>query len=149
MEYLYDDTASIGRRMREIRRAAHMTQEKLADTMEVSVNYLGEVERGRKPLSRSLADQFCSYFHVTYDYLFHGLPPAYWYCIREGSSYESVQSSLITQLKSCSPDEIVIISQLVGSYLDISRQLQKQESHQDYPNRQQYAAPEKRPPELS
>lgn len=131
MEYHSDDNVSVGRRMRQIRRAAHMTQEGLAESLGVTVNYLGEVERGRKRLSRNLADRFCQRFHVTYDYLYHGVLPVSQQGIQENAVYESVHSSLVEQLHNCSPQEIVIISQLVESYLDTSRHLQSQDAPQD------------------
>lgn len=149
MEYLSDDNAAVGRRIRQIRRSAHMTQEKLADVLGVTVNYLGEVERGRKPLSRSLEDQFCLFFHVTYDYLYHGIPPISRHMIRERAAYDSIQTSLLEQLKSCSPEEILIISHLIGNYLDLSRHLQNQEIPQNHAGGNQYTAPEDRPPQFS
>jgi len=142
MEYLSESNVSVGLRMRQIRRAAHMTQEKLADTLGVSVNYLGEVERGRKPLSRSLADQFCQYFHVTYDYLYHGIPDYAFNQIRERARYRSAKHSLQDQIQNCSPEEIVIITQLVGTYLHVSRQLSKQNPQQNHNGRQENTDPE-------
>lgn len=142
MNYLSTNDVAIGRRMRQIRQAASMTQEKLADILGISVNYLGEVERGRKPLSRGLADQFCLYFHVTYDYLYYGTMPISRYAVCEKSNYESVRASLIEQLKYCSHDEIVMISQLVGSYLSTSRHLQKQELPQNHQNREEHSDPQ-------
>lgn len=149
MEYSSEADPAIGRRMREIRRSAGLTQEKVADLMDVTVNYLGEVERGRKPLSRSLASHFCSFFRVTYDYLYHGIPPATWYEIHENANYQSVHSSLMTQLNSCSPQELLVISHLVTGYLGASRSLQGQEIPQDDSSRQEYAKPQDRPPQLS
>lgn len=149
MEYLFETNAAIGHRMRQVRNQARMTQEQLADHMGISVNYLGEIERGRKPLSRTLADQFCSFFHVTYDYLYHGIPPASRYEIREHASYQSVHTSLVDQLSGCSHKEILIISNLVDSYLEISRRLQNQEIPHDDAGRQDYAEPKNRPPQPS
>ena len=135
MEYSSKANAAIGSRIREVRRSANMTQEKLADLMGVSVNYLGEVERGRKPLSRSLANHFCSFFRVTYDYLYHGILPASWYEVHENAS------SLIEQLNGCSPQEILVISQLVKGYLGASRCLQGQEVPHDDADGQENSAP--------
>lgn len=149
MEYLSDDNAAIYRRMRAVRHTAHLTQEKLADDLDVSVNYLGEVERGRKPLSLSLADQFCTYFNVTYDYLFHGTLPIYRPVIRESSVYQSTQTSLYKQLNDCSLQEIVVISQLVDSYLSSSRQFQSQEFPQDKGSSKDHADPEEDSPKFS
>ena len=126
-----DNHTTVGNRIRRMRRSAQMTQEKLADVLGVSVNYIGEVERGNKPLSRSLADQLCSYFHVTYDYLYHGISPPPQYFIHENVSYKSLHTFLVEKLEQCSPEEILIISQLVNCYLDISRKLKNQNAAQN------------------
>lgn len=140
MNYPTDSTANICVRMRQIREQAHMTQEKLADELGVSVNYLGEVERGRKTLSHSLANRFCSYFHISYDYLYRGIPSADWnilslqkeslaasasWCgVHEHTNYMASRDIFIAQLKKCSDEEIQIISRLAYTYLFTSRQLQ-------------------------
>ena len=143
MEYLSENNIAVGLRMRHIRRAHRMTQEKLADTLGVSVNYLGEVERGRKPLSRSLADQFCQYFHVTYDYLFHGISvgPGPGNQIRERSVYKPANHALLEQVQDCSPEELFVISHMIGAYLDISRHLQDTSARKDHPRRQNRVDP--------
>jgi transcriptional regulator with XRE-family HTH domain len=123
MEYLTENNIAVGLRMRQIRRSHQMTQEKLADTLGVSVNYLGEVERGRKPLSRSLADQFCQYFCVSYDYLYYGTNPPSPSQLRERAVYQATDHPILNQVRDCSPEEIYVISHLIDSYLDITRQL--------------------------
>lgn len=123
MEYLSETNIAVGLRMRQIRRAYRMTQEKLADTLGVSVNYLGEVERGRKPLSRSLADQFCQYFHVSYDYLYHGSTVPSANQVRETAAYKNADHLILDQVRDCSPEEIYVITHLIRSYLDITRPL--------------------------
>ena len=132
MEYLSETNMAVGHRMRQIRRSHRMTQEKLADTLGVSVNYLGEVERGRKPLSRSLADQFCQYFHVSYDYLYHGSLGPLPNQIRETAVYQNTDHIILDQMRDCSPEELYVISHMIRSYLDVSRQItcdQLQHSH--------------------
>lgn len=140
------DYQAVGRRIRRMRRSAQMTQEQLADALGVSVNYLGEVERGNKPLSRSLADQLCSYFHVTYDYLYHGIPLNTQYFIRENISYKSLQTFLSEELEQCTPEEMLIISRLVDCYLDVSRQLKKQGPAQNDQDADQSSRNKKRTP---
>lgn len=140
MNYPTDSAENICFRMRQIREQAHMTQERLAEELGVSVNYLGEVERGRKTLSRSLATRFCSYFHISYDYLYRGIPSADWnilpfqgksmissaaWCgVHEHTNYMASRDILISQLKKCSAEEIQIISRLTYTYLYTIRQQQ-------------------------
>lgn len=141
MEYLVETNIAVGLRMRQIRRAYRMTQEKLADTLGVSVNYLGEVERGRKPLSRSLADQFCQYFHVSYDYLYHGSTAPVKNQVREKAVYKAVDQLILDQLRDCSPEEVYVISHLISSYLNITRQLISSEPPKDPSHRQRRSDP--------
>ncbi len=142
MEYLSETNIAVGLRMRQIRRAYRMTQEKLADTLGVSVNYLGEVERGRKPLSRSLADQFCQYFHVSYDYLYHGSTVPSQNQVRETAVYKNSDHLILDQVRDCSPKEIYVISHLIRSYLDSSRQLDCDYPQDDHQRGQRHSHPE-------
>ena len=141
MEYLSESNIAVGLRMRQIRRANRMTQEKLADTLGVSVNYLGEVERGRKPLSRSLADQFCQYFHVSYDYLYYGSDVASQNQIRETAVYKNADHLILDQVRDCSPEEVYVISHLIRSYLDITRPLSCDDPQDDHQRRQRRSDP--------
>jgi len=149
MEYLSETNIAVGLRMRQIRRAYRMTQEKLADTLGVSVNYLGEVERGRKPLSRSLADQFCQYFHVSYDYLYHGSTAPSQSQVRETAVYKSTDHLILDLVRDCSPEEIYVISHLIRCYLDLTRQLPCDPAQEDHQHRQRYSDPEYRSTYLS
>jgi transcriptional regulator with XRE-family HTH domain len=45
----------IGARLRESRIKLHLTQTKMAETLEMSLNYYGQIERGKKGLSLSKA----------------------------------------------------------------------------------------------
>ncbi len=122
-----EKNSEIGQRMRQIRRAARMTQQQLAEALELSVNYLGEVERGHKPLSHKLADQFCNYFNITYDYIYHGVSPASQNAVREKSRYDSVKRAINEKVSKCSPEETLIIYQMITSYLDTSAQLRQRD----------------------
>ncbi|MCI8401897.1 MAG: helix-turn-helix transcriptional regulator [Lachnospiraceae bacterium] len=149
MNYTSASRCSTGARIRKVRQAAHMTQEKLADALGISVNYLGEVERGRKPLSLSLADQLCSLFNVTYDYLFHGIQPAASQNVRETCSYESLLTSLMNKISGCSLDELIVISQFVDQYLDAAHRLPKQEVTKNREHSQSNSDPQKGTPKLT
>lgn len=62
----------IGKRMAEIRRAHKMTQEKLADMLEVSPKHISHSERGVSSLSLRNLIAFCSIFECSLDYLILG-----------------------------------------------------------------------------
>ncbi len=165
MDYISKKDSTIGHRMKKIRSNAHLTQEQLADILGVSVNYLGEVERGRKPLSHSLAASFCNFFQITYDYLYDGSGSRFPNMIRERSLYHEAShslpgqpqirlqqllySQLQSQLQDCTVDELIILSHLVNAFLDSSRSLRKEQIQQDHYYRQDHAEPEHKPADLS
>ena len=62
-----DSNQIIGTRIREKREQWHMSQQEVADAIDVTLNYLGEIERGRRPLTLPVAEQLCLLFGVTYD----------------------------------------------------------------------------------
>ena len=62
----------IGHRIRAARKLKGISQEALASELDVSVNYIGEIERGKRPVSLNMAEKFCHYFDLTLDYLYRG-----------------------------------------------------------------------------
>lgn len=67
-----DSNISVGWRIRQIRSAYGLTQESLSEELGISLNYLGEIERGRRPLSHKVAKRLCTYFNLSLDYLYTG-----------------------------------------------------------------------------
>lgn len=65
----------IGQRIRLERKRLGLSQETLASDLNVSVNYIGAIERGKRVVSLKLAQKLCTYFHLTLDYLYHGFSP--------------------------------------------------------------------------
>jgi transcriptional regulator with XRE-family HTH domain len=72
-----DSDSTIGNRIRSCRLNWRLTQDELAAAIDVTPNYIGEIERGRRPLTLPVAEQLCLYFGITYDYLYLGIerPP--------------------------------------------------------------------------
>ena len=101
---LPEDTA--GRRMKKLRLKAGLTQEKLSEYLGFSPNYYGQVERGRRELSKSLANALCCYFGVTYSYLYQGIRPDQ---LREEEEYDTCKNRLIRYLETCSEEECSLI----------------------------------------
>lgn len=100
-----DSNIAVGRRIRGIRSAYGLTQESLSEDLGISPNYLGEIERGRRPLSHKVAKRLCTYFHLTLDYLYNGKP-----LIEETAAASDLgpgtdTADLTTLLSTCSPQE--------------------------------------------
>ncbi|USB32375.1 helix-turn-helix transcriptional regulator [Paenibacillus sp. YPG26] len=62
---------SLGKRLRQERRKMHWTQEKLAERVDVSDAYIGQIERGERSLSLDTLIRLANELGVTVDYLLH------------------------------------------------------------------------------
>ena len=62
----------IGKRIAEIRRSNHVTQEVLANELGVSPKHISHVECGTSSLSLKNLSMFCNLFHCSLDYIIFG-----------------------------------------------------------------------------
>ena len=69
---MYFDQKEFGMRLKEIRRDKGITQEKLAQEMNVSWNHISKLERGTRSCSLDLLITISKYFGVSTDYLLTG-----------------------------------------------------------------------------
>ncbi|MEF2968392.1 helix-turn-helix transcriptional regulator [Paenibacillus sp. M1] len=65
------DYDALGRRLRQERHKMNLTQEKLAEKIEVSDAYIGQIERGERSLSLDTLVKLANQLGVTVDYLLH------------------------------------------------------------------------------
>lgn len=70
---MFDYRYEVGKNIAELRRAHHITQEELAETLDISVKHCSEVERGVAFLSFDKLLFVSDYFDCTLDYLVYGL----------------------------------------------------------------------------
>ena len=63
-------TIKIGKSLQEIRKSNGYTQEKLAESIEVSVRYISDIEQDRAKPSYEILIRICNLFHVTLDQIF-------------------------------------------------------------------------------
>lgn len=126
-----DSNISVGRRIRGIRSAYGLTQESLSEDLGISPNYLGEIERGRRPLSHKVAKRLCAYFHLSLDYLYNGKPLIEETAAASVQAQEAYSADLTTLLSTCSPQEynlcLILIRDLLkglrsASFAGISRE---------------------------
>lgn len=50
----------------------HYTQAQFAELIDISVNFLSEIENGKKGMSQDTICRICSHFHISADYLLFG-----------------------------------------------------------------------------
>ncbi len=84
----YEDT---GRRILLLRKKHGFTRERLAEMSDISVQFLADIEKGRKNMTVTTLRKICSSLHVTADYIING------------SDTISVEDELINLCKSLSP----------------------------------------------
>ena len=116
----------VGMRIRRERNLWNMTQEDLSQELGISTNYLGQIERGTRDISRKMEDRLCEMFHLTHDEFRNQKPSDPW--TRAGDSTEAVfrnmsEEDMLRLLRSCSPDELQFCGHLIRSTLAFLRTL--------------------------
>ena len=66
------DYSIIGERLKQARHAKKMTQEQLAEKLDVSVAFLSRVERGHSHLNLNRLSQVCKFLDVSEGYILSG-----------------------------------------------------------------------------
>ena len=66
---MYFDANDFATRLQTLRKALGMTQEELAEALNVSLEHLSKMERGKRKPSIDLIVAMACYFHVSTDYL--------------------------------------------------------------------------------
>lgn len=66
------DLKEIGHRIKKARKMAQLTQEELAELIDVSPHYIYEIERGSKAMSLQTLEKIAVSMHQSLDYLFWG-----------------------------------------------------------------------------
>ena len=100
-----------------------MTQSEFAKLLGISPSYLGALERGTRPVSRSIMNRLHEKTHISYDYLLEGLKkpddtiPIMQNIVAEPEHYR-VRRDIGLLLASCSVREAKDCYQLIHTYLD-------------------------------
>ena len=94
------DYTIIGERIKQARSNKKLTQEKLAEKLDVSVAFLSRIERGSSHINLNRLNQICSVLGVTEGDILNGSSS-------DSSLYLSKDFSNL--LKSCPPEKISLI----------------------------------------
>lgn len=68
----YFDVTEFAARLSALRKARGMTQEEMAEALNISLEHLSKMERGKRKPSIDLIVAMACYFHVSTDYLLTG-----------------------------------------------------------------------------
>lgn len=69
---MYFDATEFAARLSTLRKAQGMTQEEMAEALNISLEHLSKMERGKRKPSIDLIIAMACYFHVSTDYLLMG-----------------------------------------------------------------------------
>lgn len=116
---LTNTKTEIGRRIRNFRLTNNLTQAQLAESLDISTNFVSEVETGKKNISLEILFRLCQYYNLSADYILFG---------KDYSS--SSQRTLSEFLFSLSADDIPTIME----YLEASMKLKKLEEERTLKN---------------
>ena len=94
------DYSVIGSRIKQARLAKNMTQEDLADKIDISVAFLSRVERGNSHINLKRLNQLCGLLDVSEGYLINGA---------SSSSENYLDKEFTDLIKSVSPEKQKLI----------------------------------------
>lgn len=63
------DYRELGRRIHDLRKQRNLTQEELAEAVDISTSFVGHIERGEKQCSLDTVSRLAIYLGTTLDYL--------------------------------------------------------------------------------
>ncbi len=66
------DTLEVGKRIQELRRGKGLTQEQLAERLNISTVHLAKIEIGKRGCSLDMLIDFAAFFSASLDYLVLG-----------------------------------------------------------------------------
>lgn len=102
----------MGKRIGEIRRSHHLTQEKLADMLEVSPKHISHTERGTSSLSLKNLIEFCNIFDCSLDYVILGKTTV--------SCLSKLPVEIIEILNTGNDDQIKRLNKVLEMYLELT-----------------------------
>lgn len=106
-----DILKTIGPRMAEIRRSHHVTQEALADLLDISPKHVSHCENSTSCLSLKNLIQFCSIFDCSLDYLVFGKDSS--------EALAKLPDGIVKILNTGSPTDIDRLNRYLQIYMEL------------------------------
>lgn len=97
------DYSVIGERLKKARKESHLTQEQLAEKIDVSIAFLSRIERGSSQINLKRLSQICEILGVTEGEILNGA---------SNKSSKYLDSEFVNLLKSCSSEQQRLIYDL-------------------------------------
>ena len=106
------DYSVIGQRIKQARLAKNLTQEDLAEKIEISVAFLSRVERGNSHINLKRLNQLCRLLDVSEGYILNGA---------SSSAENYLDKEFAELIKSCSPETQRLIYDVAKVIADADR----------------------------
>ncbi len=105
MAYPYEDT---GLRILSLRKNQGLTRERLAEMADISVQFLADIEKGKKSMTVTTLRKLAAALHVTTDYIVNG----------SESENNASEIELINLCKTMTPDMQVNATKLLRVFVE-------------------------------
>lgn len=103
------DYGIIGRRIKTARENKGLTQEKLAEELDVSNAYISKIERGKTPISLDRLSELSHVLEQSTEYLLSG---------SDSASDDYLRNEIIAMLEGCSAEKIKLISKVIKPIIE-------------------------------
>ncbi len=106
------DYAVIGKRIKKARQEKGLTQEILAEKLDVSNAYISKIERGKTALNLDRLSELCAVLEESTDYLLRGT---------NNVSDDYLRNEIMLMLEGCSPEKIKLIAQVIKPIVEMDK----------------------------
>ncbi|MNW35218.1 anaerobic benzoate catabolism transcriptional regulator [compost metagenome] len=103
------DYSLIGKRIRQAREERELTQEVVAEMLDVSNAYISKIERGKTAISLERLSQLCVVLEESPEYILSGT---------NSSTKDYLRHEIVEMLERCSPEKIKLILQIIKPIVD-------------------------------
>lgn len=103
------DYGIIGSRIKTAREKKGLTQEKLAEALDVSNAYISKIERGKTPINLSRLSDLCQVLEESTEYILNGT---------DSSTNDYLRNEIIQMLEGCTAEKVRLISQVIKPIID-------------------------------
>lgn len=103
------DYVIIGSRLKQARINKHLTQEKLAEELDVSITCLSRIECGKYEISLKRLDEICGILNVNLSYILDG---------SSSNSSNYLTDDFASLLKSCPSEKIKLIYKVTKTIVE-------------------------------
>jgi transcriptional regulator with XRE-family HTH domain len=110
------DYGVIGKRIKQAREDKGLTQEKLAESLDVSNAYISKIERGKTDVGLKRLSEISAVLEESMGYLLNGT---------NSSSGDYLRNEITDMLEGCSPETIKLIASVIKPIVEFDKKNRK------------------------